>query len=170
LRRPARDDAPSIVALGSHIGLLRCAVLNLKFRHRVQAAIELGTILGRKLAGYRGTIVAVPLHKKRLRARGFNQAEKIAQGVALALGAPLVDDMIIRPGATREQSSLPLAQRQANVRNAFEPGFHHDCLMGRNVLLVDDVVTTGATIAGCARVLRQCGVRSVRAAALAIRI
>jgi ComF family protein len=169
LYRPPRGDTPSIVALGPYEGALRSTVLNIKFRHRPLAAMCLGAILGAKIRVNVEAIVPVPLHEQRLRSRGFNQAHALAQGVARALSLPVSPKALIRIVPTQAQSSLPLAGRQGNVRDAFSSGPESKKLRGMNVLLVDDVVTTGETLAACARVLRQSGAQCFMATTLAIK-
>jgi ComF family protein len=167
--RAPQADMPSVVALGWYAGSLRTAVLGLKFRNRRIAAVRLGALLGRKLHLAVDAIVPVPLHRQRYRSRGFNQAEAIAQGIASAINAPLLTDAVVRPRSTIAQSSLALRERRLNVHNAFAPGSQAVQLRDARVLIVDDVVTSGATLAACASALRCAGVRNIIAAALAVR-
>jgi ComF family protein len=102
-------------------------------------------------------VVPVPLHRRRLRSRGFNQAAEIARHLDLPVWRALD-----RVRATPSQTDLPAARRHANVRNAFALARRPD-VRGRCVVLVDDVSTTGATLHACARVLREAGAREVRA-------
>jgi ComF family protein len=170
LRRAARDDIPPLVALGAYDGLLRAAVLALKFRHRRAAAFCLGAILGTKLHCAVDAIVPVPLHHERLLSRGFNQAEVIAQGIASTFDVPLCRNALIRTRATIAQSSLALRERRQNVFGAFALGSNAPPLQHARIMIVDDVATTGATAAACATVLSQASVTSVILAALAIRL
>jgi len=103
-------------------------------------------------------VVAVPLHPARRRSRGFNQAQDLAKH----LGLPVVV-ALRRVDATQAQASLPAAERRKNVSHAFVATRHARALRGSVVVLVDDVVTTGATLDACALVLRRVGVREVRA-------
>ncbi len=111
LHRRARDAMPQVTALGPYVGPLRSAVLAVKFRNRRAAAFDLGALLGRRLPERVDAIVPVPLHHKRWLARGFNQAEAIAQGVASALPAQLACDALCRRRETTAQSSLALRER-----------------------------------------------------------
>ena len=104
-------------------------------------------------------LVPVPLHPTRLRERGYNQSLCIAQGLASALDIPLIPNLVRRSRATQQQAKLDGEGRTDNVRGAFEPG-------GRappesRIGLVDDVSTTGATIAACSQALKEGGARSV---------
>lgn len=168
--RPPRDGAPATFALGPYCGVLRSIILNVKFRHRYDAAIILGKTLGAKLPRLFEAIVPVPLHSKRLLDRGFNQADAIAGGIAAVLGAPVVRKALLRPRATQPQSSLALRDRHVNTFDAFAAGAQLQGLHGRHVLLVDDVLTTGATLAACAVVLWRDGVTRITGAALAIKL
>jgi ComF family protein len=102
--------------------------------------------------------IPVPLHGSRRRLRGFNQAADLAA----QLGIPVVS-ALRRLRATGSQIDLPAAQRHRNVRDAFAATRHAGPLRGSIVVLVDDVSTTGATLEACARVLKENGVREVRA-------
>ena len=101
-------------------------------------------------------IVPVPLHSRRYAERGFNQAEKLGETVAKILGKPLMSDLLRRVRYTRTQAQLTRTQRIKNIKDAFalEGGFK---LKGLNILLVDDVFTTGATMQESARVLKNAG-------------
>jgi len=170
LRRAACSHTPALVALGSYSGSLRAGVLALKFRHRRAAAFRLGAILGSKLHDPIDAVVPVPLHHERLLVRGFNQAEVIAQGIASTFGAPMCRAALVRPRATIAQSSLALRERGQNVRGAFALGSEAPCLRNARVMIVDDVVTTGATAAACTVVLTEGNVATVMVATLAIRL
>lgn len=106
-------------------------------------------------------VVPVPLHRSRLRRRGFNQAELLARGVGTGLNAPVSDTLqVVRK--TRDQVELSAAERRANVEGAFT-------VRGRargRILLVDDVFTTGATMSSCAGALLRAGADEVHAVSL----
>jgi ComF family protein len=112
---------------------------------------------GADVLGGASIVIPVPLHPRRRRARGFNQAADLARH----LGLPVVD-ALHRTRATRSQTDLPAAKRHANVRGAFV--FRRGVNVGGlRVVLVDDVATTGATLESCARVLRAAGAVDVSA-------
>lgn len=100
-------------------------------------------------------ILPVPLHRVRLRQRGHNQALELARPLARALGLPLRHDLLSRPRATAPQSELDAVARRRNVRGAF--ALHPDAEPPAHVAIVDDVMTTGSTLAECARLLRKAG-------------
>lgn len=106
-------------------------------------------------------VVPVPLHRSRLRKRGFNQAELLARGVAGKINATVSDTLeVVR--STRDQVELSAAQRRANVAGAYSA---RKPIRGK-VLLVDDVFTTGATMSACAATLVRAGAREVHALSL----
>jgi competence protein ComFC len=106
-------------------------------------------------------VVPVPLHRSRLRRRGFNQAELLARGVAGKINAPVSDTLqVVR--RTRDQVELSAAERRANVEGAFAV---RERVRGR-ILLVDDVFTTGATTSECAETLLRSGAEEVHAVSL----
>jgi len=146
-------------AIGAYDGALRAIIHALKYEGRRSLARRLAALM-RDRAGdlieSADAAVPVPLHRSRLRERGFNQAADLARH----LGPPVVR-ALGRVRATPTQTSLPASQRHRNVRHAFGPTRHMDALQGHTVLLVDDVSTTGATLEACARVLKEAGVREV---------
>lgn len=110
-------------------------------------------------------IVPVPLHRSRLRRRGYNQALELAKPLARYLGVPLLRDALRRMRATHAQTELSAVQRRRNVRGAFATNF--DGAVPEHVAVLDDVFTTGATLAECVRVLKHAGVTRVDVWALA---
>lgn len=155
-------------------GQLRTAIHRLKFEGRR----ELGPVLGGLLAGFvRGApalaaadlLIPVPMHRIRLSERGYNHAALLAQPVAEALRAPFTEGALMRVTATAPQSGLRRDERHANVCGAFGlPPAGADIVRGRSILLIDDVLTSGATVAECARVLLASGAAAVRVATLAM--
>jgi ComF family protein len=111
-------------------------------------------------------LVAVPLDLSRLRERGFNQALVVARGVARALGSTLEPRALERVRATRSQVELDETERRANLRGAIRVR-RAESVRDRRVLLVDDVLTTGATADACADALRRAGAASIDVLAVA---
>lgn len=137
----------------------------LKYAHQ----LALAPWFGRLLAGFAENadadcIVPLPLHPERLKERGFNQAVEIARAMSAPLGLPLASDILCRRHATSPQASLALDQRAANVRGAFEC---QSDLTGQRILLVDDVMTSGATLDEAARTLKLHGAARVETAVVA---
>jgi ComF family protein len=107
-------------------------------------------------------VVPVPLSAARLRERGFNQAELLARAVAGRRGLPLLGDVLHRGRHTRRQARLSPRERRVNVAGAFHvPGRQALRVSGAHVLLVDDVLTTAATVQDCTRALCAAGARAV---------
>lgn len=142
-------------------------VQQLKFDGRLPRAAVLGGLLA-DAAGAAGAdrgpdcpaaLVPVPLHPRRLRERGYNQAERIAAVTGRRLGLPVLADAVVRHRHTPAQSGLDLAQRQRNLHDAFSVAG----ALPAHVALIDDVMTTGSTLQALAGVLRAAGVAHVDA-------
>jgi ComF family protein len=147
-------------AIGPYEGALRAILHAMKYAGCRSVARELGRRMrnaGGDMLSEASIVVPVPLHRRRRRARGFNQAADLAQH----LGLPVVE-ALRRRRATQSQTDLPAAKRHANVRGAFAIRRGVD-VAGLRIVLVDDVSTTGATLESCARVLREAGALDVSA-------
>lgn len=190
-RRPMRLDAEEhylggldgAAAAYCYKGAVRYAILRAKYEGESWTAVELGVEMAAQLFGAEiemhfaeptpclperptlgyDCIVPVPASSRR---RGYNVPERMAQPLARALGIPLLPHALCRIRAGKHQAGLPLDERLANVAGAFraqEP----EAVEGKRVLLVDDVITTGATAAACAQALLSAGAESVFAVAMA---
>ena len=115
--------------------------------------------------GIPDAIVPVPLHRSRLRERGFNQALELARLLSASLGVSMRNDLLVRIRATSAQSDLDAAARHRNLRGAFE--VKNVSSLPTHVAIVDDVMTTSATVQECARVLRKSGIQRVDVWAIA---
>jgi ComF family protein len=155
-------------AAGVYTGVLRDALHAFKFRGKRALARPLGRLVLEQCGGVLGphvdALVAVPLTRERERERGFNQAELLAAHLAATSGLPLRPRWLARCRGTRPQTELTAAERRANVARAFTASPR---AAGAHVVLVDDVFTTGATVAECARTLRAAGARAVGVLAVA---
>jgi ComF family protein len=131
--------------------------------------IDLAAGMGRWMANAGGEVlqdadalVPVPLHWRRLWTRRFNQAALLAQAIARERGVPVADDVLRRIRATRQQVGLTQKERDSNVQGAFAISADGRAfLRGKRIVLVDDVLTSGATVDNCARVLLRGGALSV---------
>ena len=153
------------LALGAYEGGLERAVRALKFHHTTRLAKLFGARLAEAvtLEGWRVHVVcAVPLHASRRLERGYNQAELVAKETARCLGRPY-KPLLKRVRATGQQARLAAGERGENVSDAFSAS---PC-RGARVLLVDDVVTSGATTTECSLALLDAGVSFVYVAAVA---
>jgi ComF family protein len=161
---PAPCGPPGTAAF-VYVGAVARALTRLKAERRAEVARPLGDLLWtalaprvRDLGG--PVVVPVPLHPARLAERGFNQASLLAMRVARRLGAPLWPSALTRIRDTPNQATLRRDARRACVQGAFvarEP----EHIVGHDVVLVDDVATTGATLAACAAALIDAGARAV---------
>jgi ComF family protein len=150
---------------------LRSAIHKLKYGNGWRLAAPLGAMAAVRLAPLLGSerplVTFVPMHARKRWARGYDHAEKLAQGVARALGLDAVR-LVERTRFTPSQSSLNHEGRRVNVRGAFGPaGRQDERVKGSEVIIVDDVLTTGYTLTECARVLRECGAGRITACVLA---
>jgi ComF family protein len=161
LRRP-----PPVQA--AHAAFLYAAPLDrllprFKFHHDLAAGRLLSQLMAQALtdAGRPQALVPVPLHQARLRSRGYDQALELAKPLARALRLPMLPDALRRIRATAPQSELDAARRRRNLRRAFDA--RRDPPLPAHVALVDDVMTTGATLHAATDALRRAGVARVDA-------
>jgi ComF family protein len=149
---------PLAQAIGAYDATLREVLHALKYDGRRSVAPPLSRMMavhGRQVLQGADVVVPVPLHRRRQRQRGFNQAEDLARGLGLPVARALR-----RVRATQPQVDLPADERRENVKDAFTI---HRPVNGAIIVLVDDVATTGATLEACARVLRDAGAKELRA-------
>ncbi len=140
-----------------YVGALRNAIHAFKFRGKPALARPLGDLLLETSADVLArdvVLVPVPLTRERRAERGFNQAALLSERVAAAAGLRVETRWLRRIRSTVPQSDLSAAEREANIRGAFEAS---PAVAGHHVVVVDDVFTTGATVRECARTLRAAG-------------
>lgn len=141
-------------------------------RFKFKADLATGRLLGNMLAGFLAAdkspppdcVIPVPLHPSRLKERGFNQALELARPVSRRLKVPLALGLCRRTRPTEIQSRLDANSRQRNLQGAFEVIAP---VTGLNVAILDDVITTGATVAALTSILREAGTSSIRVWSLA---
>jgi ComF family protein len=140
---------------------LAVAIQRLKYARRRALADTLGQLLAERYPfAPTALLVPVPLHLSRLRERGFNQAVLLAHRLGRARGLRVASRALVRTRATRSQPGLAAADRRANLAGAFT--LRPDAAVaGHEVVLIDDVLTTGATADACATVLRAAGAERV---------
>lgn len=145
------------------------AIVDLKFHGRLMPAQVVGALMARRLARRAEPLpellIPVPLSAARLRRRGYNQALELGRALTTVLGLRLVPGAARRARDTREQTRLDAAQRRHNVRGAFT--VDAAAVRGRHVALLDDVITTGATMAELAQAVRGAGAARIEAWAAA---
>jgi ComF family protein len=151
-------------AYGSYSGALRDLIHLLKYARVRPAAGVLGRMLAEVIEAFvpqfglePPVVIAVPLHASKLRQRGFNQSELIARSAIKNLHTTQLsinNSALMRRRPTESQTGLSRAQRRLNIKGAFEVA-HPKEIVGRDIIVVDDVCTTGTTVSECARVLRR---------------
>jgi ComF family protein len=165
---PAFARARSVFAYDE---VARQLVGDLKYRDRLEGRASFGIWLARaaaELAAQAGLIVPVPLHYARLVRRRYNQAAILAQALAERTGRPLGVDALVRQRLTKSQTGLTLEERARNMRGAFAVRSKwQPAVKDAQILLVDDVMTTGATANACAKALLRAGAHEVTVVTLA---
>ena len=166
---PATATAPRIIAFALFGGPIAEALRKLKYKDRADLAAPLGQLARRAVRQERlsaDLVIPVPLHPARLAERGYNQAALLASEIARDIGAVLAARGLVRARHTPQQAHLDRAARLVNVEGAFRARWPSR-VRGRRVLLVDDVCTTGATLAACAEALREAGAVEILAIVIA---
>jgi ComF family protein len=168
-RPPAYDKARAVMRYDEKS---RGPILALKHADRLDLAPTFGRWLergGRELLSETDVILPVPLHRGRLWSRRYNQSAELARALGRLARRPINFTALIRTRPTPSQGAMPSAQaRRRNMTGAFKVSERHKSAMaGRHILLVDDVLTTGATADACARALKRAGAAKVYVLALA---
>lgn len=158
-------------AFGVYCGALMRAIHVYKYGKKAAVAKPLGLLVRDCFnrhwrQGETDLLLAVPLHRKRLRERGFNQARLLVSRWAEAQGLRLEDSILVRRRMTEPQTGLPLERRKGNVKGVFNVE-RPESVKDKRILIVDDVYTTGATANECARVLKKAGAEYVDVLTLA---
>lgn len=164
-----RNPGLPVLSWGRYEDVLRQALRQLKYSDHPELAGWLGLELGqtwRQQPNITATptprpqvLVPIPLHASKLKQRGFNQAERLAQGLGRAIQLPVVGEGLVRIQATQAQHSLGREARQANLAQAFRVNPHDlQALRRTTVWIVDDIFTTGATAYAAAHTLRHSGI------------
>ncbi|OWK71238.1 ComF family protein [Pedobacter sp. AJM] len=144
---------------------------HLKYNKKTDVGILLGNMIGERLnlsSSYADIdyIVPVPLHQRKLRSRGYNQSHFIAAGIAQAMNIPLNEQILVRVVSTESQTRKNRFSRYENMKAVFKVA-EQEPIRGKHILLVDDVITTGATLESCANALIHKGALKISIAAIA---
>lgn len=157
------------IVLGHYRAGMKQIIHAIKYYKKLHYVVSLVWLLNREVSLERlqgiDIVVPVPLHKDRLRERGFNQTEKIFKPWTVQQGTEW-QSILQRTKATLKQHNLTIAQRKQNIKDAFCMTKQYD-IQGKTILLVDDIFTTGATMNECAKVLKNAGANKVIGLALA---
>lgn len=143
----------------------------LKYNGKTEVGIKMGQLLGEKLSQspfYQSIdlVMPVPLHPRKQQQRGYNQSEYIAKGIADVWGKTVDTTSLIRAKFSQSQTTKTRYHRYENMTNIFNVN-NQQLLTGKNVLLIDDIVTTGATLEACGLALNQSGINQLNIAAIA---
>ena len=154
-------------------GVVQKLIHNIKYKGQKEAAMELGRMYGHQLVQVGSAlsdtdlIITVPLHKDRFTQRGYNQSEWIAAGLSEAMNLPIQNDVLFRNRFEESQTHKNRLERWENVRSVFTVK-NAEIIRNKNIVLVDDVLTTGATLESCASELLLSGCKSISILTLAV--
>lgn len=156
----------------SHENSYSRLIYDFKYNNNFLLAEELGKLYAKELRAdgqflSYDYIIPVPLHRKRKRERGYNQSFYIAKGISSVFGGTIREDILQRKEMTESQTKKMRFDRWENIKDAFYVATANAEDFDKNVLIVDDVTTTGATIAACIIKLRECGFRNISVLTLA---
>jgi ComF family protein len=151
---------------------LQHVIHSVKYQKRFHNGIFLGRVMGIDLADKLkeweiNLVVPIPLHSLKKAERGYNQAYYISKGLERLTKIPLSGNAVKRVRYTQSQTTMNISERSDNMANAFKIK-KRNAIAGKNILLIDDVITTGATTSECGRVLLAAGANKVYAASVAI--
>ncbi len=140
--------------------LIQHLIHQLKYKNNKDIGVYMGELMGKALSGSNrfnniDALVPLPLYPDKERKRGYNQATVICEGMANTMNIPVITNNVIRQRFTETQTRKHRAERWQNVEGSFVVT-HPQQLKGKNILLVDDVITTGATIEACGSTILQC--------------
>jgi ComF family protein len=154
-----------VYAVGFYEGSLRHAIHQFKFNGKIGLDRPLGNLLNQAIPADLAVdlVVPVPLQRKRLQQRSYNQALLLAREVAKSRQWPVNYKLLTKVGETESQQGLTAGERIKNLRGAFQ--LQGD-LSGQKILLIDDVMTTGATVSACSQILIEGGVAEVYVAVI----
>lgn len=154
-------------------GIVQNLIHSFKYKGQKEAAKELANWYGQQLKTDSKSLheidilIGVPLHKSRFRKRGYNQADWIAEGLSDALGIPMRTDVLVRNAFKDSQTHKSRLERWENVKTVFAV-VKPEAVRNKNIIIVDDVLTTGATIEACATELLKAGCKSIGVLTLAV--
>jgi competence protein ComFC len=160
-----------LICVCRYLGIIKDAVIKFKFFNKPYYYRAFGALMSQKIKKVTSMpdfdiIICVPLHSKKCKERGYNQAELISRALSRELSVPANFSLLTRIRNTKPQSLLPGDKRYQNVKDAFCV-IEKDRIKGKKVMIVDDVLTTGNTLNECARVLKEAGAKWVTAVVIA---
>ena len=171
LPRNIETYCDGMVCVGRYSDSLKNSLKRFKFSNKPSYYRAFGKLLALKIQNIIqldqiDMIIPVPLHRIRQKQRGYNQAELIGKCASKLLSIPLAANILVKTSESKSQSMLSRNDRLSNIEGLFEV-VNAEALYKKNILLVDDIVTTGSTINQCSRALKQAGASSVIAGVIA---
>lgn len=169
--RVAIENATSLFLFNKK-GNVQKLIHQLKYKGNREIGEFLGKWMGAELAGAPGckniqVVIPVPLHKKKLRSRGFNQVEDFGKEIAMALKVPYTDQVLLKTSFSTTQTIKARLSRWGNIEETFVLANPEE-IEGKHVLLVDDLITTGATLEACANAVKLAGGVKISIATMAL--
>jgi len=168
----------SLLSLGDSRNFLEI-IYNFKYYNLTKVGEELGKLLAKKILIETSLqydyIVPVPIHKAKERERGYNQSTVLSKPISKMLNVPILDEYFYRKVYTQSQTKLNEKKRKLNVENIFEvnntknENNENNIIEGKNILIVDDVITTGATINSLAKIIKENGAAHIGASSIAVK-
>jgi ComF family protein len=153
---------------------IQTIIHSFKYGHMKSIGKVLGRELGaaiRKMNVKFDYVIPVPLHRAKRRERTYNQSDYICYGISEVTGIPVIENCLKRIRYTKSQTKLKFAERQENVRDAFRLyDTYSQKVKGENIILADDLITTGSTILECARILKTIGCGKILACSIALAV
>ena len=175
-----KDDLPPEVEAFNSLftynkaDIIKKMIDNLKYRGRGDIGVKLGKQLGKLISETRDhekrTLIPVPLHPKRLRERGYNQALKISQGITEELDSSINESILLRIKYNESQTKKSAQERKGVKEQKFALSKSYKLDPDRHAIIVDDIITTGSTISACYNLLKEAGYKRISVATLAITI
>lgn len=160
--------------LFSKKGNVQKLIHQLKYRGHREISEFLGAWMGARLAeenlGLKiDAVIPVPLHKKKLKSRGFNQVEDFGREIARKLEVPYLDHVLLKTSFTSTQTLKARLSRWSNIEETFILA-NPELIINKHILMVDDIITTGATLEACSRVLKEAGGVKISIASMALAV
>lgn len=152
------ENAVALFAMDINSRIEHC-IRELKYNHRPEIGVELGKLFANRFQTFLQRenitcLIPVPLHRQKFIYRGYNQSFEICKGISSLTNIPICSDSVTRSKKTNTQTGKSKSLRLNSMRQAFKLKSKSD-LMGKHILLIDDVITTGATLKGCISVLQE---------------
>lgn len=154
-----------LISIFKYEGLIREKIIQYKFQDKSYIYNTFAKIIlkNEKVCGLLkkyDIIIPVPIHRKRKLQRGYNQTQLIAKEIAKNIDIKLCDDVLVKSKNTIAQSKLDKNKRKQNIKNAFKV-LNLEKIQGKNILLFDDIFTTGSTVNECSKILKKAGAKTV---------